>query len=56
MEKVKAENLTAVDVYQWLREVCTTKIIQTPIVLDGCGVVNVEIDESGTNQRLGVLI
>ena len=35
----------AVDIYQWLREVCTTKLLQTPIILGGPGVV-VQIDES----------
>lgn len=37
---------TAVDVYQWLREVCSTKLIRDgPVVLGGPGIV-VQIDES----------
>ena len=36
---------TAVDVYRWLREVWSTKLLQTPIVLGGPGIV-VQIDES----------
>ena len=36
---------TACDVYRWLREVCSTKLLQTLIVLGGPGVV-VQIDES----------
>ena len=32
-------------IYQWLCEVCTTKLLQTPIVLGGAGEV-VQIDES----------
>ena len=36
---------TAVDVYQWLREVCSTKLLNTPILLGGPG-VTVQIDES----------
>ena len=36
---------TAVDVYRWLREVCSTKLINTTIMLGGPGVV-VQIDES----------
>ena len=36
---------TAVDVFQWFREVCSTKLLQTPLVLGGAGVV-VQIDES----------
>jgi len=26
---------TGVDIYQWLWEVCTTKLLQTPIILGG---------------------
>ena len=36
---------TAIDVYQWFREVCTTTLLNTPIVLGGNGVI-VEIGES----------
>ena len=36
---------TACDIYQWLREVCTTHLLATPVVLGGPGVV-VQIDES----------
>ena len=36
---------TAVDVYRWLTEVCSTKLIRTTIMLGGPGVV-VQIDES----------
>ncbi len=36
---------TAVDVYRWLREVCSTILLRTPIVLGGAGRV-VHIDES----------
>ncbi|XP_019863338.1 PREDICTED: uncharacterized protein LOC100639804 [Amphimedon queenslandica] len=36
---------TAVDVYGWLRDVCSTKLISVPIVLGGPGKV-VQIDES----------
>ena len=32
-------------VYQWLREVCSTKLLQAPIILDGIGTI-VQIDES----------
>ena len=30
---------TACDIYQWLREVCSTKLLQSPVVLGGPGVV-----------------
>ena len=36
---------TACDIYQWLREVCSTNLLGTQIVLGGPGIV-VEIDES----------
>jgi len=36
---------TACDIYQWLREVCSTKLLESPVVLGGPGVV-VQIDES----------
>ena len=36
---------TAIDVYQWFREVCTTTLLNTPIVLGGTGAI-VQIDES----------
>ena len=36
---------TAIDVYQWLREVCSTKLIATTIKLGGPGKI-VQIDES----------
>ena len=44
-EEMKVDAGTAVDVFQWFREVCTTKLLQTPIVLGGAGII-VQIDES----------
>ena len=35
----------SIDIYQWLREVCSNKLLQSPIILGGPGVV-VQIDES----------
>ena len=32
-EDIGIDSSTACDVFQWLREVCTTKLLQTPIVL-----------------------
>ena len=43
--EIECSRKTAIDAYQWLREVCTTKLLQTPVVLGGPGVV-VQIDES----------
>ena len=40
---------TAIDGYQWLREVCSTKLLATPIKLGSPGTV-VQADES-LNQR-----
>ena len=36
---------TACQVYEWLREVCSTTLLQTPIILGGPGII-VQIDES----------
>ena len=41
---------TACTVYQWLREVCTTRLLHTPIRLGGPGIV-VKIDESHMNHK-----
>ena len=45
MDQLAIDSRTGVDIYQWLREVCSTKLLQTPIVLGGPGVI-VQIDES----------
>ena len=45
MEQLAIDSRTGVDIYQWLREVCSTKLQQTPTVLGGPGVI-VQIDES----------
>ena len=45
-DEAEVDKKTAIDVYQWLQEVCTTHLIQDlPIVLGGPGKV-VQIDES----------
>ena len=44
-DHVGIDSNTACDVYQWLREVCSTKLLGTPIVLGGQSTV-VQIDES----------
>ena len=46
---------TACDVYRWLREVCSTKLLQTPIILGGRGIV-VQIDESLFRHKVKVRI
>ena len=45
MEEAVVDKRTAIDIYQWLRELCTTKLLSSPIILGGPGVV-VQIDES----------
>ena len=44
---VEAEvtEVTSCQVYEWLREVCSTTLLQTSIILGGSGVI-VQIDES----------
>ena len=44
-EEAEISSRVVVDIYQWLREVCTNKLLQAPIMLGGPGVV-VQIDES----------
>ena len=44
-EEAEISSRVAIDIYQWLREVCTAKLLQTQIILGGPGVV-VQIDES----------
>ena len=45
-EEAEVDQGTAIDMYQWLREVCSTKLLQgPPIILGGPNVV-VQIDES----------
>jgi len=46
---------TACDIYQWLREVCSTQLLQSPVVLGGTGVV-VQIDESQFRHKPKVQI
>ena len=46
VEEVEVDQHSAIDIYQWLREVCTTRLLRDPqIILGGPGTV-VEIDES----------
>ena len=52
-EAAKVGENTAVDVYRWLREVCSTKLLKTPlIVLGGQGLSSKSMNPSFvTNQR-----
>ena len=45
IDDAEIDTRTGVDIYQWLREVCSTKLLQSPIILGGPGIV-VQIDES----------
>ena len=44
-EESRASRKAAIDIFQWLREVCSTRLMQQPIKLGGQGKV-VQIDES----------
>ena len=44
-QEAEVDKNTGCDVYRWLREVCSTTLLSTPIVLGGPGVV-CQIDES----------
>ena len=54
-EEAKVDPGTAVDAYQWLREVCSTKLPQNRIQLGGNGVV-VQVDESLFRHKPKVII
>ena len=45
IDDAEIDTHTGVDVYQWLREVWSTKLLQSPIILGGLGVI-VQVDES----------
>ena len=45
VQEADVSNRTAIDVYQWLREVCSTTLLAQPIILGGT-VHAVQIDES----------
>ena len=42
---------TSCQVYEWLREVCSTRLLQTAIILGGPGVI-VEVDESPNHRYI----
>ena len=44
-EEAEVQEKTAIDIYQWLREVCSTRLITDGPILGGPGVI-VEIDGS----------
>ena len=44
-EELEVDAGTAVDSFQWFRDVCSIKLLHTPIILGGQGIV-VEIDKS----------
>ena len=46
MREAVVDKRTAIDIYQWLQEICSSRLLQSPqIVLGGPGVV-IHIDES----------
>ena len=46
IDEAEVDQRSAIDIYQWLREVCTTRLLRDPpIVLGGQGVI-VQVDES----------
>ena len=53
--QLEVDKDTAVAVYQWLREVCSTKLLSTPIILRGPDKV-VQIDESLFRHKPKVII
>ena len=53
-EEAKVQQSTAVDIFQWLRKVCSTKLVQIPIILGGT-VDAVQIDESLFRHKPNVM-
>ena len=53
--EAEVSEATACAVHQWLREVCTTRLLQIPIKLGGPGTI-VQIDESLMNHKPKVII
>ena len=49
-KEAEVASKTAINVYQWLREVCSTKLLATPIKLGGPGDV-IQADESLFNHK-----
>ena len=45
-DEAEVDEHTAIDVYQWLREVCTTRLLQDPPIMLGGQGITVQIDES----------
>ena len=39
IDDVEIDTHTGVDIYQWLRELCSTKLLQWPIILGGPGII-----------------
>ena len=44
-DDIEVSRPSAIDAFQWLREVCSAKLLQNPILLGGPGKI-VQIDES----------
>ena len=53
MEEASVSKTTAIDVYQWLREICSSKLLTMTIKLGGPGKL-VQIDESLFRHKLKV--
>ena len=54
-DEAEIDKHNAIDMYQWLREVCTTRLLNDPpIVLGGPGII-VQIDESLFRHKPKVL-
>ena len=52
-EDAEVNKSTACNIYRWLREVCSTNLLQTPIVL-GCNGIVVQRDESLFRHKVKV--
>lgn len=53
--EAKITDTSAVNIYYWLQEACSTKLLQSPIVLGAPGVI-VQADESQFKHKPKVTI
>ena len=55
LRQAKVDRQTAIDMYQWLRGVCSSTLLHKPIVLGGPG-IEVHMDESLFQHKPKVLV
>ena len=54
IDEVEVDRHSAIDIYQWLRDVCTTRLLRDPLIVLGGQRVVVQVDESLFRHKLKV--